>query len=85
MFVRAPDVIATDLQHEMILLDPRNGEMFALNETGRYLWLRLPVRSAVELAYDLEKDFDVDAECACGDVLMLMLSLKRAGLIVVIP
>ena len=85
MFVHATDVIATDLQREMILLDARNGEMFALNETGRYIWWRLPARSAVALAQDVAAVFNVDADCACGDVLWFLLSLKRAGLIEIVP
>ncbi|MGH7573903.1 MAG: PqqD family protein, partial [Longimicrobiales bacterium] len=55
----APDVIATDLGHELILLDPGSGQMYGLNETGRLVWLTLPSRSVENIAATIAARFNV--------------------------
>jgi len=81
MFRPTSDVIVTDLGSELILLDPRNGEMFSLNSTGRCVWFALPAGSVMDVAACVAAEFDVKPEAACGDVAMLMVALQRAGLI----
>jgi hypothetical protein len=82
MFRPADEVIVTDLGNELILLDPRSGEMFSLNDTGRCVWFALPVSSALDVARRVAEEFDVGPEAACGDVVLVMAALKRAGLMV---
>jgi hypothetical protein len=82
MFRPAKEVIVTDFGNELILLDPRNGEMFSLNSTGRCVWFALPARSVIDVSAQVAAKFDVPPEAACGDVALLMVALKRAGLIV---
>jgi hypothetical protein len=79
-YSRSSDVIATDLGIELILLDPRNGEMFGLNTTGRRIWLDLP-RSEAELADRLCLEFAVSPERARVDVKSLFVELTKAGLV----
>jgi Coenzyme PQQ synthesis protein D (PqqD) len=81
MYDSAPDVIATDLGYELVLLDPRNGEMFALNAAGRRVWLDLPARSPDELANVLVAVFDVARPQALNDVHSLIAALQGAGLV----
>jgi hypothetical protein len=81
MFRPADDVIVTDLGNELILLDPRTGEMFSLNSTGRSVWFALPAGSVMDVAACVAAEFDVKPEAACGDVALLLVALKRAGLI----
>ena len=81
-YSRYPDVIATDLGHELILLDPRNGSMFGLNASGRRVWLDLPVCSVSQLANTLCSAFQVVPERARADVESLVAALVDAGLVV---
>jgi hypothetical protein len=81
MYNCASEVIATDLQHELILLDPRNGQMFSLNETGRRIWHELPVESPRDLAVVLNAEFDVTTERALADVQNILTAMIEAGLI----
>jgi hypothetical protein len=81
MYRASPDVIATDLEHEVVLLDPRNGEMYALNATGRSIWFALPARSPDELANMLTTRFDVGRVQALRDVQSLVATLQGAGLV----
>ena len=78
----SPDVIATDLGHELILLDPRNGDMFGLNASGRRVWLDLPSCSVGQLADTLCSAFQVVPEGARTDVESLVAALVDAGLVV---
>jgi hypothetical protein len=78
---RAPDVITTDFDDDVVLLDPRTGKMFALNETGRRVWLGLPA-AVTQLADSLCARFAVDPHRATADVTSLLIALSDAGLIV---
>jgi hypothetical protein len=81
MYRTSADVIATDLEHELVLLDPRNGEMYALNEAGRSVWFAMPARSPDELANMLTTRFDVGTAQALLDVQSLVAALQGAGLV----
>jgi hypothetical protein len=78
---RAPDVITTDFDDEVVLLDPRTGKMFTLNGTGRRVWLELPA-DVTQLADLLCAQFDVDPHRATAGVTSLLVALSDAGLIV---
>lgn len=81
-YAHSADVIATDLGDELILLDPRNGEMFGLNACGRRVWQELPGRSVDQLAAVLSAEFDVGVAQAHDDVETLLAALLRAQLVV---
>jgi len=81
-FTHAPDIITTDLGDELMLLDPRNGEMFSLNPCGRRIWFALPARSVVQVANALCSEYDVNLERARSDAETLLDTLTRAGLVV---
>jgi len=82
ILARRPDVIATDLANEMILLDSATGEMFSLNTTGRAIWQALDGRTAVaEISAAIERAFDVSPERVDTDVRQLLAALLEAGLI----
>ena len=85
MFDRATDVIATDLEQELILLDPRSSEMFSLNAAGRCVWFALPARSVEEIADVLQNEFDVSPEIARHDAQLFLTRLTEAALIEVTP
>lgn len=81
-YVPSPNVIATDLGDELILLDPRNGEMFSLNACGRRVWFALPSGSVVQVANALCSEYEVTLERARSDAETLLDALTRAGLVV---
>lgn len=81
-YAHSADVIATDLGNELILLDPRNGEMFGLNACGRRVWQELPGRSAAELTSLVCAEFDVGEDQARADVEALLGALVEAQLVV---
>jgi hypothetical protein len=81
-FEHAPDVITTDLGDELILLDPRNGEMFSLNSCGRRVWFALPARSVVQVANALCSEYEVALDRARSDAEALLDALTHAGLVV---
>lgn len=78
----APDVIVTDFEDELVLLDPSNGEMFGLNACGRRIWLELPTKSITQIAEALCLDFQVTPERAFADVNTVLTALVDAGLVV---
>jgi hypothetical protein len=80
-FARKPGVIETDLEQELVLLDPETREMFSLNATGRVVWRALPEYPVVELATRITEVFDVSRERALEDVRRILAELREAGLI----
>jgi hypothetical protein len=76
-----PTVIETDLEHELILLDPVTQEMFSLNDTGRAIWRALPGCTVDDAAVALTRQFDVTLDAAIADVRALVARLLEAKLI----
>jgi hypothetical protein len=76
-----PSIIETDLEHELILLDPVSQEMFSLNDTGRAIWRALPGRTVPDVAEELTRHFDVARDVAEAEVRALVGRLLEAGLI----
>ena len=80
-FRGTPGLIETDLESELVLLDPATQQMFSLNPTGRTLWFALrehPLRDAVA---QVAEQFDVSLEQATADALALVGDLRDAGLL----
>lgn len=76
-----PDIVATPLESELILLDPRSGEMFSLNETGQFVWERLDSSDVPGIASAVATAFDLSRERAEADVRSLLAELLDAGLV----
>ena len=80
VYIALPDVIETDLDDELILLDPKTQEMFSLNETGRRVWRALPA-GAEALVRDVVSAYDAAPEAVEADVRRLLDELLEAGLV----
>lgn len=66
----------------VVLLDPEDGQYFALDETGGRVWLLCDgSRSASDIAAVLEQEYDVTAEEARSDVLELLKELADERLV----
>lgn len=79
-FMPAPEVVVTDLGDDLVLLNSRSGEMFALNEAGRCIWYALGGGQAAAAAALIDA-FDVTPERARADVRALVNELVEAGLV----
>jgi hypothetical protein len=81
MIARKPDIIETDLDHELILLDPSSQEMFSLNPTGRTLWRALPRSDAPALADVLVTVHGADPAAALADARAWLDTMRDTGLL----
>jgi Coenzyme PQQ synthesis protein D (PqqD) len=77
----AADLIATDLEQELTLLDPDDGEVLALSASGRRIWFALPARTPDELANVLTSSLDVAPAQALKDIHSLIAALQGPGLV----
>ncbi|MBZ9713242.1 PqqD family protein [Deinococcus multiflagellatus] len=80
MWRAADDLLITDLDDELILMQASRGEMFGLNASGRVVWQALPAHEA-QLAAALQQTFGLDAAQAQADVAALLADLQRRGLV----
>ncbi len=77
-----PGVIETDLDDELVLLDPKTQGMFSLNATGRVIWHGIKSTQSLDMiAQKLEQQFTVTLEQAQTDTRALISELEKAGLI----
>ena len=75
------DLIETDLDTELALLDPTTQAMFSLNKTGRLVWQSLPEKGVTGAAQFVATHFDISLEQAEKDTLSLVQDLLKAGLL----
>jgi hypothetical protein len=79
---RNDDVIATDLDTELVLLHPATRAVFTLNETGREIWMRLRDPVTIEdIVAVVVATFAVDDATATRDVGRVLFELAAAGLV----
>lgn len=77
---RDPDVVVTDLDDELVLLDPATQGMYTLNRVGREVWMNLDGRSATEVAEMVAERYGLEATRARQDVGAVVRELLDAGL-----
>ena len=75
------DLIETDLDTELALLDPTTQAMFSLNKTGRLVWQSLTEKGVIGAAQSVATYFDIDLEQAEKDTLSLVEDLLEVGLL----
>jgi hypothetical protein len=76
-----PSVVVTDLDDELVLLDPVSKQMFSLNLVGRLLWLELPKQGLDGVLEQITKSFAVSPEQAREDAMGLIENLTRSKLL----
>jgi hypothetical protein len=77
-----PEIIVTELDDELVLLNPRTQAMFTLNGTGKLIWQHLGKNTAEEIAVKITETFEVDFTTATTDTNALLESLEKSGLLV---
>jgi hypothetical protein len=76
-----PSVVVTDLDDELVLLDPVSKQMFSLNTVGRLLWLELPKQGLEGALEQITKSFTVSPEQARADAVALIENLTKSKLL----
>ncbi len=84
MWMKAVDVLETDLGDELVLMHAGLSEMFTLNSAGRVVWQALPAAEA-QLAQALTEVFEVDDITAAQDVRVLLDELVARTLVTHAP
>ena len=80
-----PDVIATLLDDEAVLLHMGNQHYYTLNETGCFIWQRLEQGQTVgAIRAALEEQYDVTPDQAAQSIADLLADLHRERLITVV-
>lgn len=80
-YQRRSDVTVTDLGNQLVLLDPENQEVYALDEVGRFIWERLPDGTLGAIAEALCQRYGIEPSTAQRDLGDLVNELCDAGLI----
>ncbi|GEM44749.1 PqqD family protein [Deinococcus cellulosilyticus] len=80
MYRPKQDILVTDLEDELVLLNPDTQDIFTLNTSGRLLWLALPA-SLDTLAEVLVGHYGLDLPTARTDAGDILRDLVQAGLI----
>ena len=76
-----PDLTVTDLGDELVLLDPRDQSMFALDHVGRFIWTTLSGHPLGEVAERVVEHYGVERAVAERDLRALVSELRDAGLV----
>ena len=78
----APDLLASNLDGEVVILHVGRGQYYSLDKVGAYIWGRLAEPTTVQEVYEaLLEDYDAEPERCRGDLLALLEQLAGEGLI----
>lgn len=79
---RRAGVATRGVEGEIVLLDRRRHLVHQLNQTASYIWRRCDgYHTVAEIARELARDFDIDAETATPDVATAVRHLQTLGLV----
>ncbi len=79
---RAPGIASRKIGEETVLVSPKTGKVFVLNETGGLIWEMCDgERSVDQVAAHLAAEFGILPEQAGEDVLGLIQELAKRGLV----
>ncbi|MDE3151002.1 MAG: PqqD family protein [Gemmatimonadota bacterium] len=81
--VAAPDLLASDLAGEMVVLNLADGVYYGLDAVGAHVWRLLGVpRTVRALVDEIVSQFDVDRERCHADLLSFLADLNAHGLVI---
>jgi hypothetical protein len=79
---RSADVLTSEVEDDLILLDIPGDEYYGMNPVGRHVWdLLASPRSVAEICESVATQFDIDADRCAPDVLAFAGTLIDAGLV----
>lgn len=80
-----PDLLASNLAGDMVLLNLADGVYYGLDLVGTYIWSRIAdPKSVRELIDDVTAHFDVDKHQCEGDVLAFLVNLVANRLVLIV-
>lgn len=80
--VRSSEVMASPVDHELVMMDIDAGAYYSLNRVGADIWNRLAEPLAVaDLCTQLMQQYDVDQTTCEADVLALLNDMAENGLL----
>ena len=86
VYGQSPDVVATVVEGEAVLLDLRSGRYFSLNKVGTAVWEQMDGKKTLEVVLGaICQRFAVKPEAAWKDMTLLVRELRREKLLVEIP
>lgn len=79
---RKPDLIASDMDGDLVMMSIARGEYYGISGVGVRIWALLaePVTVA-EIAATLEREYEIDADTALRDCRQFLGGLLERGLI----
>lgn len=82
MKLKSPELVWTQVQDEVIVLDTRNSCYSSLNKTAAKLWVALSAGTSItEMEASLQEDYGIDAETAKTDVANFVQVLRGQDMI----
>lgn len=79
---RSSDVMASQVDNELVMMDIERGMYYALNPVGADLWERLAEPQQVaDLCAQLMQQYDVDQATCEADVLAVLNDMAESGLL----
>ena len=80
--VRRADALTAEVDEELVMLDPRQGQYFGLDPIARQIWELLETpRSVDALCAEVQGRFDVAPDTCRRDVLAFLDQLDEAELV----
>lgn len=84
--VISPNAVFSDIEDEIVILDPLKGEYYGLNPVGALVWKLAQTPLKVSAARDaILESFEVGLEECERDLLELLEDMVGQGLIEVVP
>jgi len=84
MIRRSTDVIASEMDDELVMMSMENNAYYGLNSVGRRVWELLETeQTLLSLCGQLMEKYDVDEAACQRDVSALVMKLEKAGLVTV--
>jgi hypothetical protein len=81
---RSTDVIASEMDDELVMMSMENNAYYGLNSVGRRVWELLETeQTLLSLCGQLMEKYDVDEAACQRDVSALVRQLEKAGLVTV--
>ena len=83
---KAASILHSEIDGELVLLDPHTNAYYGLNAVGSFIWSHLAAGETLdEVREGLVNAFDIDAATAWADLLRLVTELTAEGLLVLEP
>jgi hypothetical protein len=80
---RSSDIIASEVDGEVVMMSVDKGMYFGLDSTGRDIWNKLEQPKSInKICDELQREYNAEAEVLKSDVLAFVKELLENGIIV---